>query len=145
MPINVPESTGGVIAGKGSIGLVGAGGMIVAGLGSGSLTACALSAKVTERTAAAQSAIAEVKKCDFVFMTRTLSAVGKQRQRGAGNAIVTLVAEQVRAAFKPGEEIGLTSRFTKGNARICLFFPGLFFAVAGNSRVTSQAGRSGLI
>jgi hypothetical protein len=100
VPLNVPELTGGVIAGRGSIGSVVAGGIVVAGLGSGSMTACALSAKVKERTAAAQSAIAEVKKCDFVFMTRTLSAAGKHRQRGVGNAIVTLVTEQFGTSFE---------------------------------------------
>ena len=127
MPINVPESTGGVIAGKGSIGLVGAGGMVVAGLGSGSLTACALSAKVKERTAAAQSAIAELKKCDFVFMTRTLSAVGKQRQRGAGNAIVTLIAEQVRAGFQTRRGDWPNESFYEGKCADLPVFSGIIF------------------
>jgi hypothetical protein len=136
VPLKVPEATGEVLIGTGWMGSVIAGGVTV---GPEGFFALALSAKMKERTAAAQSAIAEVKKGDFVFMARTLPAARKHRQPGAGNAIVTLVTERVGAGLGRRRTVWPNESFYEGNARNCVLFPERFSIAAGNSRVTSEA------
>jgi hypothetical protein len=66
--------------------------MMIGGIGPGRMRACASRAAVKEKVATAQSAIAQFSLCDLIFMWRTVSAISREQQRDAGNAVVTCSA-----------------------------------------------------